>query len=87
MTKALALEGGPLGIRANLVAAGVVETDFLDTFRPDSRAYLASFADVHPLGRVAQPREIAEVLCFLVSPRSAFVMGAVLAADGGFTAA
>ncbi len=83
----LALEGGPLGIRANLVAAGVVETDFLDTFRPDSRAYLASFADVHPLGRVAQPREIAEVLCFLVSPRSAFVTGAVLPADGGFTAA
>jgi NAD(P)-dependent dehydrogenase (short-subunit alcohol dehydrogenase family) len=87
LTKVLALEGGPLGIRANLVAAGVVETDFLDTFRPDSRAYLASFADVHPLGRVAQPREIAEVLCFLVSPRSAFVTGAVLPADGGFTAA
>ncbi|ANH89753.1 short-chain dehydrogenase [Streptomyces sp. SAT1] len=87
LTKVLALEGGPLGIRANLVAAGVVETDFLDTFRSDSRAYLASFADAHPLGRVAQPREIAEVLCFLVSPRSSFVTGAVLAADGGFTAA
>ncbi|TWV32843.1 SDR family oxidoreductase [Streptomyces misionensis] len=87
LTRVLALEGGPLGIRANLVAAGVVETDFLDTFRPDSRAYLASFAGAQPLGRVAQPREIAEVLCFLVSPRSAFVTGAVLAADGGFTAA
>ncbi|MFZ3566808.1 SDR family NAD(P)-dependent oxidoreductase [Streptomyces sp. BH097] len=87
LTKVLALEGGPVGIRANLVAAGVVETDFLDTFRADSRAYLASFADAHPLGRVAQPREIAEVLCFLVSPRSSFVTGAVLAADGGFTAA
>ncbi|CAL9673420.1 SDR family NAD(P)-dependent oxidoreductase [Streptomyces sp. enrichment culture] len=87
LTKVLALEGGPLGIRANLVAAGVIETDFLDTFRPDSRAYLASFADVHPLGKVAQPREIAEVLCFLASPRSSFVTGAVLAADGGFTAA
>ncbi|EGJ73727.1 putative short chain dehydrogenase/reductase family oxidoreductase [Streptomyces sp. Tu6071] len=86
LTKVLALEGGPLGIRANLVAAGVVETDFLDTFRLDSRAYLASFGNVHPLGRVAQPHEIAEVLCFLVSPRSAFVTGAVLAADGGFTA-
>ncbi|CAL9336146.1 SDR family NAD(P)-dependent oxidoreductase [Streptomyces sp. enrichment culture] len=87
LTKVLALEGGPLGIRANLVAAGVIETDFLDTFRPDSRAYLASFADVHPLGKVAQLREIAEVLCFLASPRSSFVTGAVLAADGGFTAA
>ncbi|MEW2297821.1 SDR family oxidoreductase [Streptomyces sp. NPDC006743] len=86
MTKVLAVEGGPLGIRANLVAAGVIETDFLDTIRPDSRAYLASFAAAQPLGRVAQPEEIAEVLCFLVSPRSSFVTGAVVAADGGFTA-
>ncbi|MEU5088928.1 SDR family oxidoreductase [Streptomyces sp. NPDC021356] len=87
LTRVLALEGGRLGIRANLVAAGVVETDFLDAFRSDSRAYLASFADAHPLGRVARPRDIAEVLCFLVSPRSGFVTGAVVAADGGFTAA
>ncbi|GAA3370176.1 SDR family NAD(P)-dependent oxidoreductase [Streptomyces antimycoticus] len=86
LTKVLAVEGGPLGIRANIVAAGVIETDFLDTFRSDSRAYLASFADAQPLGRVAQPEEIAEVLCFLVSPRSSFVTGAVVAADGGFTA-
>ncbi|GAA5216055.1 hypothetical protein GCM10023323_67570 [Streptomyces thinghirensis] len=71
----LAVEGGPLGIRANLVAAGVIETDFLDTIRSDSRAYLASFADAQPLGRVAQPEEIAEVLCFLASPRSSFITG------------
>lgn len=86
LTKVLAVEGGPLGIRANIVAAGVIETDFLDTFRSDSRAYLASFADAQPLGRVAQPEEIAEVLCFLISPRSSFITGAVVAADGGFTA-
>ncbi|MCG8969088.1 SDR family NAD(P)-dependent oxidoreductase [Streptomyces sp. CL12-4] len=77
LTKVLAVEGGP---------PGVIETDFLDTIRPDSRAYLASFAAAQPLGRVAQPEEIAEVLCFLVSPRSSFVTGAVVAADGGFTA-
>ncbi|WP_433234733.1 SDR family NAD(P)-dependent oxidoreductase [Actinomadura nitritigenes] len=86
LTKVLAVEGGPLGIRANIVAAGVIETDFLDAFRPDSREYLASFAGAQPLGRVAQPEEIAEVLCFLASPRSGFVTGAVVAADGGFTA-
>ncbi|MEV8126078.1 SDR family oxidoreductase [Streptomyces sp. NPDC085944] len=86
LTKVPAVEGGPVGIRANLVAAGVVETDFLDTFRPDSRAYLRSFADAQPLGRVAQPEGIAEVLCFLASPRAGFVTGAVVAADGGFTA-
>ncbi|WP_260636283.1 SDR family NAD(P)-dependent oxidoreductase [Streptomyces angustmyceticus] len=86
LTKVLAVEGGPLGIRANVVAAGVIETDFLDSIRSDSRAYLASFAGAQPLGRVAQPEEIAEVLCFLASPRSSFLTGAVVAADGGFTA-
>ncbi|MET9266449.1 SDR family oxidoreductase [Amycolatopsis sp. NPDC004079] len=87
LTKVLALEGAPHGIRANVVAPGVVETDLLDTFRAESRAYLRSFGDAHPLGRVAQPEEIAEVICFLASPRSAFVTGAVVAADGGYTAA
>lgn len=87
LTKVLALEGGPHGIRANVVAPGVIETDLLDTFRSDSRAYLRSFGDAHPLGRVAQPEEIAEVIGFLASPRSAFVTGAVVAADGGYTAA
>lgn len=87
LTKVLALEGGPHGIRANVVAPGVVETDLLDDFRPDSREYLRSFGDAHPVGRVAQPEEIAEVIGFLASPRSGFVTGAVVAADGGYTAA
>lgn len=76
----LALEGGPYGIRANVVAAGVVETDLLDTFRPEGREYLRSFGHLHPLGRVAQPEEIAEVIGFLASPRAAFVTDAVIAA-------
>jgi NAD(P)-dependent dehydrogenase (short-subunit alcohol dehydrogenase family) len=87
LTKVLALEGGPYGIRANVIAPGVIETDLLDNFRDDSRAYLRSFGDAHPLGRVAQPDEIAEVIGFLASPRSGFVTGAVVAADGGYTAA
>ncbi|MBB5850277.1 SDR family NAD(P)-dependent oxidoreductase [Amycolatopsis umgeniensis] len=87
LTKVLALEGGPHGIRANVVAPGVIETDMLDNFRADSREYLRSFGDAHPLGRVAQPEEIAEVIGFLASPRSGFITGAVVAADGGYTAA
>jgi NAD(P)-dependent dehydrogenase (short-subunit alcohol dehydrogenase family) len=59
----------PHGIRANVVAPGVIETDMLDNFRADSREYLRSFGDAHPLGRVAQPGEIAEVIGFLASPR------------------
>ena len=87
LTKVIALEGGPHGIRANIVAPGVIETDMLDDIRDDSRAYLRSFAGAHPLGRVAQPEEIAEIIGFLASPRSGFMTGAVVAADGGFTAA
>ncbi|MCE0762088.1 SDR family oxidoreductase [Pseudonocardia kujensis] len=86
LTKVIALEGGQHGIRANVVAPGVIETDLLDSFRDDSREYLRSFAAAHPLGRVAEPEEIAEVIGFLASSRSSFVTGAVVAADGGFTA-
>ncbi|GGP85994.1 SDR family NAD(P)-dependent oxidoreductase [Saccharothrix coeruleofusca] len=87
LTKVLALEGGPHGIRANVVAPGVVETDMLDNFRDDSREYLRSFGPAHPLGRVAHPEEIAEVIGFLASDRSSFITGAIVAADGGYTAA
>ncbi|MFR9805559.1 SDR family NAD(P)-dependent oxidoreductase [Pseudonocardia sp. RS010] len=87
LTKVIALEGGPHGIRANVVAPGVVETDLLNDVRPDGRAYLRSFGPLHPLGRIAQPEEIAEVIGFLASARSSFITGAVVAADGGFTAA
>lgn len=87
LTKVVALEGGPHGIRANVVAPGVIETDLLDDARDDGRAYLRSFATAHPLGRVAQPAEIAEIIGFLASARSGFMTGSVVAADGGFTAA
>lgn len=87
LTKTIALEGGPHGIRANLVAPGVVDTDLLDTIRDDGREYLRSFGSAHPLGRIAQPEEIAEVIGFLASRRAGFITGAVVPVDGGFTAA
>ena len=86
LTKVIAVEYGARGVRANAVAAGVVETDILEGIVSDSRATLASYGPAHPLGRVAQPREIAEVIAFLAAPASSFVTGALVAADGGFTA-
>lgn len=87
LVKTVAVEYGARGIRANLVAPGVVETDFLQsTGVEDSRAALAAHGHVHPLGRVAQPSEIAEVIAFLASPASSFMTGALVMADGGYTA-
>ncbi len=52
----------------------------------DSRATLASYGHLHPIGRVGQPAEIADVIAFLASPRASFITGAIVMADGGFTA-
>lgn len=87
LVKVIAAEYGAHGIRANAVAPGVVETDFLQsTGVEDSRAVLASYGDAHPIGRVAQPTEIAEVIAFLAAPASSFMTGALVMADGGYTA-
>jgi NAD(P)-dependent dehydrogenase (short-subunit alcohol dehydrogenase family) len=53
---------------------------------PDREGTLASVAASHPLGRLARAEEIAEVIAFLASPRSSIITGAILMADGGFTA-
>lgn len=86
LTKVIAVEYGDRGIRANAVAPGVVETDILQGIVQNSRATLASYGHAHPLGRVAQPGEIAEIIAFLASPASAFMTGALVMADGGYTA-
>ena len=77
------MEYGGCGVRADAVA---VETDIPEGIVPDSRATLASSGPAHPVGRVAQPRERAEVIAFLAAPASSFVTGALVAAGGGYTA-
>lgn len=86
LTKVIAVEHGRDGIRANAVGVGVGETDILDGIVDDSRATLASYGDAHPIGRVAQPSEIAEVIAFLAAPASSFITGTLVMADGGYTA-
>ncbi len=66
--KALALKSGPLDVRADLVAAGVVETDFLDLLRPPCVPGVLR-GRPSPKGGGAQSREDAVALCFLASPR------------------
>ena len=88
LTRQLAIEHAPR-VRVNAVAPGAIDTGFMDEILagvPDREAMLESIAAEHPLGRLARAEEIAEVIAFLVSPRSSIITGAILMADGGFTA-
>lgn len=86
LTRVIAVEYGKRGIRANAVLPGVINTDIMEGVVADGRAMLASFGDQHPLGRIGQPDEIAEVIAFLASSASSFMTGALVLADGGWTA-
>jgi NAD(P)-dependent dehydrogenase (short-subunit alcohol dehydrogenase family) len=89
LTRQLAIDWSPRGVRVNAVAPGAIDTPFLrNAFAgaPDIGEVLKQIAAAHPLGRISEPEEIAEIVVFLASPRSRFVSGAILMADGGYTA-
>jgi NAD(P)-dependent dehydrogenase (short-subunit alcohol dehydrogenase family) len=86
ITRVLAIEGGPLGIRSNAVLPGVIDTDIMEGVVDNGREMLASFGPAHPLGRIGRPEEVAESIAFLASDAASFITGALLTADGGWTA-
>ena len=89
MTRQLAIEYADRGIRVNSVAPGAVDTPFLARHldaQPDRAAAEADIRAAHPLGRYAAPAEIAEAIAYLASDASSFLTGAILMADGGYTA-
>jgi enoyl-[acyl-carrier protein] reductase III len=85
LVRYLAVELAPLGIRANAVSAGLVETDALDHFE-EREAMLAHFRARTPAGRLVEPREVADAVCFLASPAAAMIRGQTLVVDGGYSA-
>jgi NAD(P)-dependent dehydrogenase (short-subunit alcohol dehydrogenase family) len=80
LTQSWAAEFSPRGVRVNTVAPGPIYT------RPEARELFDTLGATTALNRAAQPEEIAEVVAFLASPRSSYVTGATVAADGGRTA-
>jgi NAD(P)-dependent dehydrogenase (short-subunit alcohol dehydrogenase family) len=89
LTRQLAIQYARDGVRVNAVAPGAIDTPFVDRTLGLERdpERLAQIGENHPIGRVATPAEIAETVVFLASRRASFVTGAILAADGGYTAA
>jgi len=91
LTRSVAIRCGEAGwkIRCNSVHPGAIETPMVEPYvamAPNREAGLEILASAHPLGRVGQPEEVANVIVFLCSDAASFVTGAEVPVDGGFCA-
>jgi len=80
----VAVELAPRGIRVNAVSAGVVETNALDHF-PNREQMISESLARTPAGRLVEPSDVADAVCFLCSPAAEMVRGHTLVVDGGFS--
>jgi NAD(P)-dependent dehydrogenase (short-subunit alcohol dehydrogenase family) len=86
LTRSLALDYAPAGVRVNAVAPGYTQTHLVDEWlglQDDPKATLESVLVNIPLGRMAEPREIGDVVAFLLSDQASAITGATLAVDCG----
>jgi len=83
LSQQLALEWGPSGIRSNVVSPGLVRTPMSEAFY-QAPGVAEKRAAIVPLGRVAAPKDIADVVVFLASDRAGYVTGEDVCTDGGF---
>jgi enoyl-[acyl-carrier protein] reductase III len=86
LTRYLAVEFAPKGIRVNAVSPGIVNTEALHHFNTmQDEDVLAEIADQTPAGRIATPEDIAGIVAFLCSQNAEMIRGQIILADGGFT--
>src|SRR5262249_16380469 len=83
LTRSLAIDHGPEGIRVNCVCPGLIDTEMADWIRHDEEA-LHRWSATLPAGRMGTPAEIADAVSFLASDRASYLQGSVLMGDGGW---
>jgi NAD(P)-dependent dehydrogenase (short-subunit alcohol dehydrogenase family) len=87
LTKTAALEYAKQSIRVNAISPGGIETPMLNRFTGGPGTdFFNQMANMHPVGRLGRPEEMAEAVVWLCSEKASFVTGVSLTADGGFTA-
>jgi len=85
LTRDMGIRLAKEGIRVNAVCPGFVYTTLTENVTNDPEVH-EMMRDLHPLGRMGQPEEVANVIVFLASDEASFVVGAAWAVDGGYTA-
>ncbi len=85
LTKSIAREKGPLGIRANAVAPGPIDTPLWRGAVPPDEidAVMAKRSEIIPIGRLGEPAEVAQTIVHLLSPAASYITGQVVTIDGG----
>jgi len=86
LTKSVAMEYAPLGIRINAVCPGVIDTPMLADLKERTPEAMAAVLRDQPIGRLGRPEEVAAAVLWLCSSAASFVVGAAIEVDGGFTA-
>lgn len=90
LTRAMALDHGPAGIRVNAICPGYIDTPLMERWLetvPDREATMRQVLAHHPIGRIGKPRDIAEAALFLASEAASFISGTFLVVDGAMSVA